>query len=869
MSFFGQDLLTNPTKLDCSAAQSSTCVTFIHGDTIKQQTFHLKSSEQLEISKSATTVNQCSVLTAILSPPVLPREEELKQGARLHALEHFCISADISPEMLNYALILLSLEHIILPAASSAPLLKYSPTHHQQMLLFDYPFNLPLKERRAVFSHSGALVPYPQANDINAEMKNVGGGEITNMESSDPKAAYFLHALDTPQRLRNLEEYCVCEHFTKDVLLQLVQNLLHTHPYLEMYYHNHSQSTVLVLHTGFNGDPIHKYEWSSRAHSRVGFQNYLQFVADKFGAVIDKATVDDTEQREKFEKERKTLLEEKLKVLQQQDAALDAKEIDPKASGKDGKKGSAASSAKKTPAGKSSPDKRSKLGSIECTSAASTLDVTASEANPPEFIGQKLFTAYDVGDTVLLNRGSITTQFTADGVQIRTEVYEFQEGQTSIKASVLHNGHTISVSIVRETQISSNDIQTENVVHQDGNPPDSLDETNDPNNEAIKDVATAVYEIPQLPKFLSYASLQASFSDSLTISLSHYGPAGNGSPPYEPKKPEILQEGSTPGSATGSRPQSQQGTSPPKLTKKQQEQQQQLLEQQKLLEQQQAKQRKSAEEKYQKRLNALLRHNKYQQLFASTPYGLHIHCQIMVDLEFDPAIQDGSDGFIVIRQTYPYKASGKQTSEEILLEVEHHRCYLPDGSVVCVMCDKSVMIECSDGSIYRTATKTETQQFMAILQPSSKVLDEEQTQAIAEEATQRIASAAKVSFANEKQKSTMSREDLPLKQVVWVVTTPTGEQYLWKSKDSYSSDLIESQEQSTMVETMAQQVPEGHDDSKASNGTKATCTVVPLKQIEVIPATDPVTKEVSTIVYDTNCWILYLSKYSKISYEDY
>ncbi len=329
------------------------------------------------------------------------------------------------------------------------------------------------------------------------------------------------------------------------------------------------------------------------------------------------------------------------------------------------------------------------------------------------------------------------------------------------------------------------------------------------------------------------------------LSFSHYGPSGNGELPFEPEKPEILQAASRPISSADSRSQSRQGVSPQKLSKKQQEQQQQLLEQQRLLEGQQAKERKLAEEKYKEQQESLMRHNKYQQLFASTQYGLHVHCQVMADAEADPSLTDGSDGFVVARQCYPVQTSGTQDCEEVLSQTafkEKSRCYLPSGSVVRYMHDSSIVVQCADGSVYHTANPAQVEAYKSAFSQTT----ESQMDQAAKEATEtieRVMSTTRVTFADETDKDKVKKPPSNAAVQVWVVTTPDGTRYLWR-KEKQPPSIQEKGDGVEVPPSEAQDEVTGEAALDPCPADENVTRIVPLTKLECFPATDPVSKEV-------------------------
>ena len=816
-----------------------------------------------------------SAMQSILKSPEISKELSLHHSAALHAVQHFCLSSSVSPQSLDYSLIILSLEHLSVPSASVAPDFSF-PDAQQAMLssrlLFDVPLQIPLKKKSLTSSSLHALVEYKADAGVSESDGKPSAvkcsSEGLKMSSSLSKLDSDGQELDLPSPLTNLCSYTSVECLKGDSLVQILHHLSATHPYMQALYHHLSRSTVIVVSTGFDGKLIHSYKWSSQSHSKVGFQNFLQYVLPKYASQIDKAVQIDTERRDVFEEENKRLLEEKLKVLQQQPSA-EATAEDKESEALSVKGSKRASVAKKTPAAKS-PEKKSKTSSKAITPTSSTVNVSSIEESLPKFEERKLFSAYNVGDVVLLTEGTTTTQFTADGVQICTEEYHFVDDDGSLRVSILDDRHTLSVGmLLNGGKSKSTTAVTQPVVQPTGDqiPNEGKSETAEGSGDTEeKDVVVA--GIPEPPDGIGFACLKAHFYQSLSLSLSHYGPKGTGQLPYKPAYPAILQESDRSESSNTSRPQSQQAQSPAgKLSKKQQEQQQQLLEQQRLLEEEKAREREIAQNKFHEQCNSLKRHNKYQQLFVGTPHGLQVNCHIMADLSADPTITDGSDGVMVVRQGYPTRSSGKQSGEEHLVQAaykEKQRCSLPDGSLVRYMCDGSIIIQCPNGNIYRSATESERKQFKA-----SSLSGKSDTTSIpsreASEGIERITSAARVTFAQESPLGSTDegKEESQLDEAVWVVTTAKGEQFMQSDlrKDIHSSTTLESPDEDGSGDTSqkpglddgngqkergaegdgsAEQVGEEsvRDDAKSE-----PCTVW-LRQLRSYPATDPISKEV-------------------------
>ena len=765
-----------------------------------------------------TNTNNRALLRKILAPPQTDTEERNSHLAMLNSLQHHCKLASMSEQLLNHFLLTLSLERVSLPSPTSLPNFSSPPPP----LLFDFPLNIPLKD---TVSGSGALVPYS------------GAGSAGTKDSVE----YELNL--PPAQHPSLVEFSVCEPMSPESLLQHLQTLSSTHPYLSVFTHKLSQSTIAVASSGFDGRPLHSYSWESLAHSRVAFNNYLQYVAQRCGGEVDRAVEEDTERREKFEEEQRKLIEAREKELEQGSPEKQHKEEEAevaKGSAKGGKK-SSASSTKRTPNGK-----RSKAD-VTCPTPEPDKAHDTTEAELPEFEERKLYEAYDVGDRVLLKRGTVSVQFLGDGSQIHTDSIDNLGQERTITVSALSNGHSVTCTTTRGDPNSNSKSDERRKNENEG-----ADGTTTDGEEAQLPTASGVTAgIPQPPPGVKFSSINAQFRDSLCVSLSHFGPRGDGELPFQPEKPEILLEAvPTESAASESRPQSRQ--TPQKVSKKQLEQQQ-LLEQQRQLEEQ--KERAEAQANFDARCSALLRQNKYQQLFATTHYGLHVHLQIDIDLDADPEITDGSDGRIVVRQSYPSQGSRHNIPSLSLATCDEEERYcLPDGSVLCFMRDGSVTVLCPDGHVYQTATQSLTDLYhqQTVSDSTSGGTDSPSKEENGQNAQQTF-SDTKVTFADQMREGDQQSKVGPgerrkLSQCVWVVTTPSGQRYLWRcpapttkqTEDSGESEVLAPGAGAAAVDEVTTDTAPPQQQEQ-QQGERIVC----LPPAQLLSATDPVTKEVN------------------------
>lgn len=189
----------------------------------------------MNIPESERNINQLSILMEFANAPSIPAEESSKAGALLHSVEHFCISADLSPQVLNYALILMSLESVTLPNASTPPLSlswfgarQFSASSH---LLFDQPFSIPLKEVSS--SAAGeAIVPYSKSGEYGHDSLAPSNEQVNDSapqthEVHPQSATRFTMAL--PEPLTDLCGYSTCEYLQKMLYYNCCKNQLIAH----------------------------------------------------------------------------------------------------------------------------------------------------------------------------------------------------------------------------------------------------------------------------------------------------------------------------------------------------------------------------------------------------------------------------------------------------------------------------------------------------------------------------------------------------------------------------------------------------------------------------------------------------------------
>ena len=763
------------------------------------------------------------------------------QRAQIHALNHLVSTNEsLTLTTFKHALILMSLENATFRTASTPPEHSYTNPSISSLLL-DHPFNLN------IISKETSIVPISSDSNVNAEIL--------------PKSNSYSLQINMPQR--NLEDHSILEVYKTKELLQELISLQATYPYLDVFEHKHSESVILVVHAGFDGSPMHIHKSSSHMHTRVGFQNYLKYVAEKFGHIVDKAVEEDEKRKEEFDEERASIVAQKLLEMQKQQETLSPLEE--------------SLSAKDTKTKKNSRKSHSKPNSSMKKMTENTLktpDPQAIEASLPSFEKPWRFTAYDMGDIVLCKENTLTTLFTADGVKVQSVKHLAINGPSPSEVSLLHKGHRVTcIQVIQESEKTNN----------------------------LRPVIKTTPSIPQPPSHLKYASLQACFKNSLRVTCSHYGPKGDGNLPHLPNLPTILEANQTEVSSSRppSRPPSSQFGISPKLNKKQQQEQNLLLEQQRIIEAQQEKERQAARLKYDKECNCLIQNNMYQQLFISTEFGLEVNCKPMVNLDTNSDIMDGSNACMVVTQKYSFPDKIKHLNESI--SRERYRLYHPEGFVIKYMTDQSVVILSANGNKYRTASSKELDLFNQQKHEkqdngdTDSTVDQGKNDALSSSINKEQDSSDMITHSKKKSSINMELdvdtslpsshnkkkvpvasgdpdntevhrlgkgiastgrvtfagnigqcESLPLKHQVWVVTTFAGKSYFFQQEKYSESKEEEVTEEVTVID------PVLHEDnslkSKIACEDKIKNWVIPMDSVYVLEATDPITKEVSRLV---------------------
>lgn len=608
---------------------------------------HEQDQNQLEFVKTPTSADgyypeHHPWLLKLFTPPVLPTSLSLSHEEQFHALNQFFASVPQLQvnSLLSSSLAVFSMEHMQPPTVNEEPPADLSIVPCN--LIFDHPLNIQLGHNE---SNSTAV--------------------ISSLDNDVPTVA-SENVLLLPERFCDLSQYNILEPLDQNVLLQVIQKYFVTHPYIQLYHQKLTNSLVVAMHSGYCRQSG-KYKWQRHVHSRVGFGNFLSYIAERVGSAVDAAAEEGIQSREEIEQKQN----QAEASLQEKREANVTPQPDSKSSSAKSSKKSANSSAKKT-------SKATSFLSEEKAPETSESD----ELHVPIAV-RKLYTGYNVGDKVLLGNGTVATAFTCDGGLITSEHIQFTHEPDTLSVSVIHNNVTLSASFTSEvaSDLSATDEPVDVKETSEGKETHNGNET--PIGTDTSDTSP-VNPLPQLPKSVLFSAFNASLNDNLTLAFSHFGSKGNGQLPVHPKsEAELLKlEQIRPESSQSSRPSSQDK----KISKKQQEENQRLVEQQQALD---SKNREILLQKVFSEKKAISSGNKHQQLSLTTSNGLYVTCSTIVN-----NVTSEEPGSTVIIQKFPALPGP--------LSGEVSRVYLDDGSVLKKMSNGRTFILCHDGKVYES-----------------------------------------------------------------------------------------------------------------------------------------------------------------------
>ena len=638
---------STPAHMTQSKRNKITAPTILsNGDYISMCCYGLKDVSYFNISESACSVSQLSLFQSLLAHQQSSTQDPRSSNqfaAERHAMQHHCITGDLTQQSFYHFLFCLCFEQLPLDCDRGI-------TGIADPVLFQFDTPLQLVTR---LKGKGALVPVDT--------------DTVPPPASSPPPATDTSTLDVLPPLWDMSQYEIQEVYDLPVLLQVVQHLYHQYPFTVIGKHKLTNCLLLAMHSGHNGKLLQQHTDSNQLHCKVGFSKFLAYVWDKFGEEISKAADEDDERKRQFELQKEEEIAAVMKIIEEE---LKSKEEEQQP--KSAAKGKANSGKKSSVAQK--PGKQDSTESKE-------EDERITEIRNRQFSERKLYIGYEVGNKVLLVDHMTTTMYPLDGSQVRVRQRRIAEHDTTLDVSLLSRQ-----SLLRCNLTISN-------------------ASNQPMQHSMPN-GIKVLVGPKFPvkKGSFFASLD---NGCLTISTSCYGPFANGKVAAAVDSTsaaatvESSQADSTAGAQPSPRPGSRGQSPGRKISKKDLElHEKQWQEQLRLAEEKKEKERLEREKQRQENLLAERRQNKYLPLFVSLSNGLHVHCKVTIDLECDPSITDGSDGQFVIRQNYPSATTVANVNVKL-------RSIMSNGEVIKYFDDGTVEILTADGRIMKTASQSE------------------------------------------------------------------------------------------------------------------------------------------------------------------
>ena len=660
----------------------------------------LKDVSYFKISESAHSMLQLSLFQSLLMQQQSCEGSIDRFAAERHAIQHHCITGDLTHHSFYHYLFCLCFEQLPLNCGSNI-------TGTKEPILFK--FDTPLQLVTGLKSE-GTLVPV----DSDAAPP-----------PSLPPPSTDGSTLEVSPPLWDMSQYEVQAVYDLPVLLQIVQRLYYQYPFTMIGTHQLTSSLLLAMHGGHDGKLLQRHTDSNQLHCKVGFSKFLTYVWDKYGEEVSKAADEDDERKRQFELQKEEEVAAVMKIIEEE---LKSKEEEQQRK----------SSAK----GKTNSGKKSSIAQKSATKQDSTEskedDERITEIRNRQLPSRKLYVGYEMGNKVLLVDHLTTTMYPLDGSLVRVRQKKIAEHDSTLDVCLLSRQ-----SMLRCNLTISN-----------------------ASNQPVSQSATSNIKVLDGPKFpVKKGSFFASLDNGcLCISTSCYGPFADGKVAATVEiPPATILETSQPDSVAGAQPSPRPGSrgqSPGrKISKKDLEMhEKQYQEQMRLAEEKKEKERVEREKQRQEKLLAEQRQSKYLPLFVSLSNGLHVHCKVTIDLDCDPSIIDGSDGQFIIKQNYPLATTVANSNVKL-------RSIMSNGEVIKYFDDGTVEILTTDGRMMRTASPSEKN----LMSSASEQLDQ----------VGEMESVTKVTFKDTELLPPVTEPPCP-EDIVWMITLPTGERYLWK-----------------------------------------------------------------------------------------
>lgn len=430
----------------------------------------------------------------------------------------------------------------------------------------------------------------------------------------------------------------------------------------------------------------------------------------------DQAKLREEEERRKAEKDSKQQARVKSAEKGKQAKSASSK------TSQDGKRpgsGKGGKGGKRSPRSKSQSRSRSRSGSREREKEEPQETSKPEEPSLP-------FLGYDVGNKLINLYGKTNYLYPCDGGIIKAEKVVQEQGTTYVSTTMKKDGHTFVIHMI-DPKNPEEDKELDEMIGRNETPAkeevtekaelestEKEKEEEPPSRRSSQDAGKE----EEKECHSKFGSWNAVLCDGMTLSFSSHGENGECSaadkveqnlrkflgeiPPAT--SPSPIPPGMETPKKGGKGKKSPRGRSPrgksPKGKRKSdsdKEADAQREEEARMQEELERKLQEAKEEEERRRVKL----PPFNQLYASTPDGLSVRYQLDPTTAGTNYLTDEPHFKLMVRQSYPYKTSGKQKTESLRAQPameEVSRCIRSDGTVIKVKKDGSSMILFADGT---------------------------------------------------------------------------------------------------------------------------------------------------------------------------
>ncbi|KAL5004776.1 hypothetical protein ScPMuIL_018232 [Solemya velum] len=597
-------------------------------------------------------------------------------------------------------------------------------------------------------------------------------------------------------------------------------------PFVDVYYHKRDHSLMIVLHNPYSLELQSHIDWHTELHSNLGFRNYLEYVSE---SVSDWVKEEDAKyQAQMLSKELEKMRMEEDMASRASDRSKSRAKSPKKAGSRSHSPKSSRSSSADRPSSSESQNMFIREGSIKAWkieqdrmkaeeeelervksakrsksakkkdeekdkkrpgsrgSAKSKRSQVETEPEPQQDAEPQVdekywpFTGYDVGNNLVHASGITTTLFPSDGGQIRSERTEFTQGVSSVKTSVLKDGHIFTVHVLDplEPGDASGDEDT------DGLKRDELEKSETEKSEKDDDKDTRHGETGSLFKkavssrsskrksVSAFGSITGLMKDGMTLSFSQYGATGESIDGKKRQPEPYIAPITTPSPVPPP-------SSPAKSSKKGREKSIATPEPPPPLTDDESEKEKEEEKKDEEKPFT----QSFQQIYITCPDGLNV--QYFLESSIGQCVKSEEDNRrLLVKQSFPFSTKGLQSCEAVRNKYsnkELSRVITSEGTVVKNMVDGTVQVLYADGTV-----SIHTGPWPIFTSRSSSP---QRSSSARSQSGEAVDTPKKGTSKNTSGKTEPTNDELDsLEQGTWTITYPSGERMRYKT-DAAAEEL--------------------------------------------------------------------------------